>query len=77
MSDVVQDGRTAERILNDPVFQRAVDRAKEHFVEEWMNATTIEGREKAHGAVVALARVVQQLKVIEGAGVFEEAKASH
>lgn len=72
--DEIQDGHTAQRILDDPVFQRAVQMADEDFVQQWRFAKTPEGRERAHALQAALAEVVRQLEIIVGGGAVAAAR---
>lgn len=73
MEDAIREGYAAERILNDPVFQKAVEAADETFVAEWRRAETSQGRERAHAMQAALARVVEELEILMGRRDFEEA----
>lgn len=72
MPDKIKEGNVARRILEDDVFQKAVDTADERFVEEWRTAEDVDGRERAHAKQEALQAVVEQLKVIVDRGEFEE-----
>lgn len=76
MTDEIRDGRTAARILNDPVFQRAVQEADDEIVAEWRRADGAIERERAHADQAALRRVVRQLEVIVGRGEFAEARGA-
>ena len=69
--DTVQDGLAAARILEDPVFQRAVAMADERFVALWRQADTPEARERAHALQAALGQIVNELEVLVGRGEFE------
>lgn len=71
--DAIREGYAAERILNDPVFQKAIAAADEAFVSEWRRAETPQGRESAHALQKALARVVEELEILMGRRDFEEA----
>lgn len=72
MSDTVREGRIARRMLEDDVFERAVDRADETFVEQWRSADTMEEREQAHAKQAALAEVIRQLRIIADDGKLAE-----
>jgi hypothetical protein len=74
--DVIEKGHQAQRILNDPVFQEAVQAADDQFVYNWRNAPTIEDRERAHAMQAALQAVVQELEVIVGRADMEKARPS-
>lgn len=74
MSDPVQEGQVAQRILDDPVFQRAFAEADRRFVDEWRDAETVDVRERAHAKQAALEEVIKQLRTIVGSGEHEAAR---
>lgn len=66
--DEIKDAAVAQRIVDDPVFQRAAEQADDTFVSEWRDAPTIEEREQAHAKQAALQEVIRQLRSIIGDG---------
>lgn len=74
MMDAIEKGNQAQRILNDPVFQEAVQAADEQFIHDWRSAHTVEGRERAHARQAALQAVVQELEVIIGRADVERSR---
>lgn len=68
----IQKGRVAERILEDDVFQEALDMADERIIEEWRSAETTEERERAHAQQAALTVVVNQLRILADRARWEE-----
>lgn len=64
MNDTVQEGRTAERILNDPVFQKAVQMANARVIEEWRMSETKEERERYHALLDGPGLVEKQLEIL-------------
>lgn len=72
MPDKIKEGNVAQRILNDDVFQKAVDMADEMFVDEWRRAETTEERERAHAKQAALVEVQDQLSAIMDRGEVEK-----
>lgn len=66
--DKIRDGQQAERILNDPVFQRAVEQTEEKYVREWKTSEDPAERERLHARVNGLQDIVQQLhRIVNGA----------
>lgn len=72
--DVVRDGERAARILEDPVFQSAVQMVDDQIIEEWRAAESVEERELAHSLQLALAEVIRRLEVIVGRGEMEKSR---
>lgn len=63
--EIVRQGKQAERILNDPVFARAVRDADERFIMAWKEAEgDPDRRENMWQRQAALGQVLQQLTVI-------------
>lgn len=71
MNDI-QAGRQAERMLDDEVFQRAVQRADETYVQEWRESNTVEARERAFMKQKVLDDVVKELRGIVNRGTYAE-----
>ena len=65
--DVLALGREAARILRDPVFVTAMERAEQLILAEWVqsNASEITRREELHAEVRALRRLVSRLRAME------------
>lgn len=64
MTDRAREGRVAQQILEDPVFQKAVRMADGDFIHRWRNAETTEERERLHAQQAALSEVQKQLEVL-------------
>lgn len=71
MNDI-QAGRQAERMLDDEVFQRAVQRADENYVQEWRESATVDERERAYMKQKVLHDVVKELRGIVNRGTYAE-----
>lgn len=72
--DEIQAGQQAERILNDPVFQMAVQQLDADIVQKWREAGTPEEREQMHALQVALDALITQFGIIIGRGEFSAAQ---
>lgn len=70
--DEVQEGREAQRILDSPVFQKAMEMADEQIVTEWREAETQEEREQSHAQQAALPIIKRQLRVLAGRAKWHE-----
>lgn len=71
---VIADGKTAQRLLADEVFQAACDAVEQRAVETWKTSKPedIKLRETEYYTVQALRRVRRELAVIEEAGAMAE-----
>lgn len=76
MSDreIIELGRQARRLMDEPAFERAVSEVEQDIVAEWKSADMVGGREKAHAKMQVLFDLVEQLAAIYGAGLMEEEK---
>lgn len=66
--DRKEKGRRALALLEDPVFEEAIDMARDSFIEEWRNGDTVKEREAAHAKDAALDDVLRQLRVLAQRG---------
>lgn len=67
MSDgVFVDGREAERLLNDPGFQKAMQRMENDTVARWKLAQTVGEREQCHATLLALEGFRGALQEMQG-----------
>ena len=64
--------REAQRILDSPVFQEAVERAEQQTVKEWRAAETQEEREQLHGRINGIPVIQRQLRVLAGDKAWEK-----
>lgn len=62
MSDKIRDGREALRLLETPVFRKALDAVKDEVAEMWMRESDAEKREEYWHEQRVLARVVKRLQ---------------
>ncbi len=67
----VQMGSAAERLLRDPAFSKAMDKAYSRCFSEWQEAESVEGREKAHAHLMALNLVENELGILVSSGILE------
>ena len=65
--DVLALGREAARILRDPVFILAMQRAEQLILAEWSqsNASELTRREELHAELRALRRLIGRLRAME------------
>ncbi len=69
--NAIQMGGAAERLLADPAFSQAMDKAYSRCFSEWQEAESIEGREKAHAHLMALRLVENELGILVSNGILE------
>jgi len=74
--NAVQLGGAATRLLKDPAFQHAMDKAYSRCFIEWQEAGSVEVREAAHARLSALKLVENELEVLVNSGILEGANAS-
>lgn len=67
---LVARAEEANRLLHGPVFEDAYAATRKLFVDEWLEADTIEQRELAHAKVAGLVEVQRQLRRILSAGEY-------
>lgn len=77
MRDPVQDARVAQDILDNVVFQAAVEAVDAKIIEEWRTAPHFGDRERAHIKQEILPDVLQALKKIISDGVYQEYMNQH
>ena len=65
-------GKEAEEILSGDVFYQAIGEAELNFLEIATYAETVEKRERARSAIIALTEVVKMLRKIQSEGEFAE-----
>lgn len=70
--DEVKQGREAKRILDSPVFQRAIEMTEDQIIQEWRDAETVEERERYHALQEAPSIVKRQLRVLAGRAEWHE-----
>lgn len=68
----IRRGRRARKILEDPVFQEALEMADAQIIDEWRDADTTEEREHYHAQQEALPIIERQLRVLAGAVEWSE-----
>lgn len=73
---LVEGGRGAKRILEDPIFRGAVTRLEEAVMESWKKSKSTSGREEAHFRWKALQSVLVDLRSLMEAGALEADLAS-
>jgi hypothetical protein len=59
--ELQERARRARQILDDPVFQAAVQLAEQDTIDDWIAATTVEGREQAWARMQSMQAVQQSL----------------
>ena len=73
--NAIQLGSAAERLLADPAFSHAMDKAYSGCFTEWQEAETVEKREAAHAHMVALRLVENELGILVNSGILEAARS--
>lgn len=68
---IISDGRAAERLLSDPIFQKHVLEVEEQIKDTWANASTLREREDAHAEIQGLKRVLVRLRAAADAAEVE------
>lgn len=64
MDDLFVDGREAERLLNDPTFQKALARLEKKYVDTWKLEKNAATREHLHACVKALEGIQGELRIM-------------
>jgi hypothetical protein len=67
------EGQAAVALKNDPAFSKAIALARAKVVENWIASKTPEEREQLWHSWHAIARVLDQLDVVEGRGHIAQA----
>jgi len=76
---IIADGKTAERLLADEVFQAACDAVDRKSTDEWKNSKIedVKTRESAYYTTRALQRIRIELAVIAEDGKMADHKLKH
>ena len=74
MNDVFVDGREAERLLQDPAFQKALQRMENDTVAAWKLATEVKDREACHATLHALEGIRSALLAMSGDKAMADAR---
>jgi hypothetical protein len=69
LEEVIERGRRATQLMEDPLMREAFIATEESFIQTWRNAKTVADRESAHAHVIALGRVAKYLRIIMEDGV--------
>lgn len=75
MSEAIQDGQEAERLLQHPLLTQAFELIEQDIQKQWLNspARDVEGREKLHLMVKMLHRLKFQLQsVVENGKIMQK-----
>jgi len=72
MSDAIREGRAAQRVLEDDIFQKAIREAENRIIEEWKTADTTDEREQYHAMLSGLDQIPKQLEIMVQHAEWEE-----
>lgn len=72
MSDAIQLGHAAQRLLDDDLIQQVFATLKAKYQTEWENATVLEAREVAWHRVQTLKDIQQALRRLRDSGTRAE-----
>ena len=72
--EIVEKGKTAKTILDNPVFMEAVAKYREYIVKEWMNEDDPEAQNYRWHEQNALDNVLTHLQSFVENGTYEGAK---
>lgn len=73
MSDVIQMGQKAERLLADEAFQQALSALENRYIRQWQNADSAEEREVCHARISVLKDFTTEISKVKDDGIYEEA----
>lgn len=72
MPDPITDAQRAQQILDDEVFQAALDALDDEYVDEWRHSSSLEARERAHVKQEVLGEVTLALERIMSDGLIAQ-----